>query len=207
MDVERPHGWRGSGKPDRPPEELAAELLELRAVRDHEMRSRWDRSLPLDEELFDRWERARSLGFGDGTSVYEHAYVYGDVTVGENTWIGPMTVLDGSGGLEIGSWCSISCGVQLYTHSTVEWAVSGGAADYQRARTIIEDRTFIGPLSVVAMGVRIGAGSVVGAHAFVNRDVPPGSVVVGVPGRVIGRAELGRDGRVRRSYDSDPEAP
>jgi acetyltransferase-like isoleucine patch superfamily enzyme len=182
-------------------DELAQALVALQAAQDGAMRERWHRSLPLDEELFDRWERARALGFGDGASIYHYAYVYGEVTVGENTWIGPMTLLDGSGGLTIGSNCSISAGAQLYTHSTVEWAVSGGAADYRHASTTIGDNTFVGPHAIVAMGVAIGSRCVIGAHAFVNRDVPDDAVVVGVPGRIVGHTEVDPDGRVRLVYD------
>ena len=69
------------------------------------MRQRWQRDLPLEELLFDRWERARSLGFGEGTSIYHNSYVYGDVKVGKHTWVGPYTLLDGSGGLAIGDYC------------------------------------------------------------------------------------------------------
>src|SRR5262249_29512033 len=97
------------------------------------MRERWQRDLPLDELLFDRWERAKSLGFGKGASIYHNSYVYGDVRVGENTWIGPYTLLDGSGGLVIGAYCSISAGVHIYTHATVKWALTGGQAAYERA--------------------------------------------------------------------------
>ena len=99
-----------------------------------ELRQRGQRDLPLEELLFDRWERARALGFGDGTSVYHNSYIYGDVQVGAHTWIGPFTLLDGSGGLRIGSYCSISAGVQIYTHDTVAWAVSGGRAASSAAR-------------------------------------------------------------------------
>src|SRR5437870_6824335 len=108
-------------------------LDQLRGVYDtlrSEMREKWHRDLPLEELLFDRWERARSLGFGDGASIYHNAYVYGDVKVGANTWVGPFTLLDGSGGLVIGSNCSISAGVQIFTHDSVQWAVSVGKAPY-----------------------------------------------------------------------------
>src|ERR1019366_8652869 len=67
-----------------------------------------NRSLPFADLLFDRWERAKMLGFGEGTSVYDSTHVFGDVQVGKNTWIGPFTILDGSGGLTIGDNCSIS---------------------------------------------------------------------------------------------------
>ncbi len=65
---------------DEPPDELAQALVALQAAKDEATRERWNRSLPLAEELFDRWERARRLGFGDGASIYHQAYVYGDVT-------------------------------------------------------------------------------------------------------------------------------
>ena len=108
-----------------------AKFLEtLRAAYDRlraDIRARLKRDLLLEELLFDRWERARALGFGEGTSIYHNSYVYGDVRLGKYTWIGPFTILDGTGGgLTIGDHCSISAGVQIYTHDSVAWAVSGG---------------------------------------------------------------------------------
>src|SRR5689334_8815815 len=100
-------------------DELLRSYESLRAT----MNATWDRDLPYEELLFDRWERARHLGFGEGTSIYHLSYVYGQVSVGRNTWIGPFTVLDGSGGLTIGDWCSISAGVQIYSHDSVTRAL------------------------------------------------------------------------------------
>lgn len=151
------------------------------------MRERWQRDLPLEELLFDRWERARSLGFGEGSSIYHNSYVLGDVKVGENTWIGPFTLLDGSGGLTIGSHCSISAGVQIYSHDTVKWAISGGKAAYERATVRIGDCCYIGSQTVIAKGVTIGEHSVIGSCAFVNRDIPPYTIAVGTPCRPVGR--------------------
>jgi acetyltransferase-like isoleucine patch superfamily enzyme len=158
-----------------------------------EMQRRWRRDLPLEELLFDRWERARHLGFGEGTSIYHNSYVFGDVQVGEQTWIGPFTLLDGSGGLTIGSYCSISAGVQIYTHDTVAWAVSGGQAPYVRAPVVIGDCCYIGSHSVIAKGVTVGDHTVVGASAFVNRDIPPYAIAVGAPCRVIGKVVVSGD--------------
>jgi len=136
----------------------------------------------------DRWEKAQALGFGEGTSIYDSALVLGSVIVGQNTWIGPFTLLDGSGGLSIGDTCSISAGVQIYTHDTVKWAVSGAVAEVERAPVTIGSRCYIGPNTVISKGVSIGDGCVVGANSFVNRDIPPGMKAWGTPARVVGPA-------------------
>ena len=173
-----------------PDEALRDALQELRAALRAETRDRWHRDLPFFELLGDRWERAKELGFGEGTSIYESSYVFGDVRVGRNTWIGPLTLLDGSGGLSIGDNCSISTGVQIYSHDTVKWAVSGGAAGYEHAPVAIGDWCYIGTQSVVTKGVTIGAQCVVGACSFVNRDLPPRTIAVGAPCRPIGHVEV-----------------
>lgn len=181
-------------------------LVRLFELEDAQMRARWKRSLPLPETITDRWARAAALGFGSDTSVYHLSYIYGDVSVGEHTWIGPYTLLDGSGGLRIGSWCSISAGVQIYSHSTVKWAVSGGRASYEHRPTAIGDCCFIGPQSVIAMGVTIGDRCVVGAHSFINDDVPPDSIVFGAPGRIVGSVEITDEGVAFR-YEPDVDTP
>lgn len=161
------------------------------------MRERWQRDLPLDELLFDRWERAKSLGFGEGASIYHNSYVYGDVMVGKHTWIGPYTLLDGSGGLTIGDYCSISAGVHIYTHDTVKWALSGGKAEYEHAPVRIEDCCYIGSQTVVAKGVTIGNHCVVGACSFVNRDIPSYTIAFGIPCRPVGHVEINESGDIR----------
>ena len=181
-------------------ESLRDQLRELYEELRGDVRERWNRDLPLEELLFDRWERARSLGFGDGSSIYHNSYVYGDVKVGRNTWIGPFTLLDGSGGLTIGDGCSISSGVQIYSHDTVRWAVSAGTADPERGPVEIGDFTYVGSQTVVGRGVTIGERAVIGACSFVNRDIPAYTVAVGVPCRPIGTVKIGKDGAVELQY-------
>lgn len=177
-------------EPDRLSTLIASLYHRFRAA----AKKRWQRDLPFDEMLFDRWERASSLGFGEGTSIYHNCYVYGDVSVGKNTWIGPFAILDGSGGLVIGDNCSISAGVHIYTHDTVKWALSEGKAEYERAPVRIGSYCHIGAQVVIAKGVTVGDHSVVGACSFVNRDIPPYTVAYGVPCRPAGRVEIHQSG-------------
>ncbi len=155
-----------------------------------EYKKKWKRDLPVEEILFDRWERAKELGFGEKTSIYHNSYVYGKVKVGKNTWIGPFTILDGTGGISIGDNCSISSGVQIYSHNSVKWAVSNGKEKYELKPVKIGNFCFIGPGSIIRNGVTIGKHSVVGALSFVNKDIKPFSIVAGNPARVIGKVSF-----------------
>lgn len=165
------------------------ELKRFWLSRRREINERYTRTLPFGDYVVDRWEKAQELGFGKGTSIYDSSLVLGDVRVGEHTWIGPFTLLDGSGGgLEIGSHCSISAGVQIYTHDTVERSLSGSEAPIVTAPTRIGANCYIGPNSVIVKGVTIGDGVVIGANSLVLKDVPAGSKAFGTPCRVVGRS-------------------
>jgi acetyltransferase-like isoleucine patch superfamily enzyme len=168
---------------------MASLLLELRAfwfARRRELQSRFNRTLPFGDYVVDRWEKAKELGFGEGTTVYDSSLILGDVKVGSFTWIGPFTVLDGSGGLFIGSHCSISAGVQIYSHDTVERSLSGGKSPIECLGTKIGSNCYIGPNVVVGKGVTIGDRVVIGANSLVLADLPSGSRAFGTPCRVVG---------------------
>ena len=81
----------------------------------------------------------------------------------------------------IGDYVDISAGVHIYTHNTVNRAISGGVAGVEYAPTRIGSRVYIGPQSVVEKGIAIGDGVVIGAMSLVNRDVPSDSRVWGIP--------------------------
>ena len=170
---------------------LHSEIFELYQNLRKEKKKKWKRTLPFNELLFDRWEKAKFLGAGKNASVYDNSYIFGNVKIGENTWVGPYTILDGSGGkISIGKYCSISTGVQIYSHNSVDWSLTGGKADLKKKSVSIGNNCYIGPNVIISKGVKIGKGCIIGANSFVNRNIPQNSIVFGVPAKKVGKVKI-----------------
>jgi acetyltransferase-like isoleucine patch superfamily enzyme len=128
-----------------------------------------------------------------------HAWILGDPDIGPDVWIGAFTVIDGSGGLAIGSGTHVSSGAQIYTHSTVSRALSGGRSPIDRRATRIGDECHVGAGAIVLMGCQIGSHCVIGAGSVVLEGTTADaySLIVGNPARVIAegaRHLVGDDG-------------
>lgn len=178
---------------DDDPAILRQALASLQEELQREKMARFRRRVSFGDLITDRWENARQYGFGEGSSCYDNVLILGDVRVGRHTWIGPGVVLDGSGGgLVIGDYCSISSGVQIYTHNTVRRSVTLGREPIEMGPTYIGHGVYIGPNSVVAMGVTIGDQTVIGAMSFVNCDIAPRKKAWGCPARVQGTVDVPR---------------
>lgn len=180
---------------------LLQNLLKLHQKLRSDVKHKRNRVLPFEELLFDRWEKAKFLNGKKNSSVYHNNYIYGDVSLGEKTWVGPLTVLDGSGGkLKIGKFCSISSGVQIYTHHTVKWSLTGGKSKIEKGDVTIGNYCYIGPCTMVSKGVKIGNRCVIGANTLINKNIPSNSIVYGNPGQIIGKVKI-KDSKVNFVYD------
>lgn len=135
----------------------------------------------MTEELLPDWHHLPANPYNP------HAWIIGQPAIGEGCWIGAFTIIDGSGGLVIGDGCEVSAGAQIYTHSTVARVISERATGIQRSPVAIGDHVHIGAGAIVLMGTRIGHHSVIGAGAVVLEDttIPPWSLAVGSPARII----------------------
>ncbi len=107
--------------------------------------------------------------------------------IGNNSSIGPFAYIGCSGLIEIGNNVIMSPRVSIYSENHLyeglnELIMEQGV---KRAFVKIEDNCWIAANSVILSGVTIGTGSVVAAGSVVTKDVPPYSVVGGVPAKVI----------------------
>ncbi len=182
--------------------EKFGELYEqyLRKKRD-DIRNSYSRVLPSGELVFNRYDKAKYLNCGEGTSVYDTSVVMGKVKIGKNTWIGPYTLLEGiNDKLIIGDYVSISAGVMIYTHDSTKYQLSGGVETFKTGSVTIGSNTMIGSMSMITCGVNIGHHCVVGAHSFVNRDIPDYKIVIGVPAKIVGNVSINKDGTINLEY-------
>ncbi|TND06504.1 MAG: hypothetical protein FD123_3542 [Bacteroidetes bacterium] len=175
--------------------ELLCNVHKLRDALRSLTKEKYARINPFIESVFD-WKEKGAVIFGKdkNITVYDTCTLVGNVEVGENTWIGPYSALDGTAGIRIGKNCSISSGVQILTHDTVKWAVSGGKAEYEYAPVEIGDNCFIGTNAVIMKGVKIGNHCVIGAGAIVTADVPGFHVASGVPAKIRAKVIVSDDG-------------
>lgn len=91
--------------------------------------------------------------------------------------------------VEIGDKVRITAGVRITTHDGGMWVLRNLYPEFEKAdrfgRVRIGDNCHIGTGALIMPGVTIGENCVIGAGAIVTRDIPPNSVAVGVPARVI----------------------
>lgn len=179
---------------------LYQQIKQLHSDLDAAFLNSYQRSLPLNELIVDRWERATKLGFGSGTSIYDSSLVFGNPHVGINCWIGPFTIVDGSGGLTIGNYCTLSAGVHIYSHDSVSQTLTSGQRPIDRQPVKLGNNVYIAPHALVTKGVTIGNHCVVGAWALINQDIPDYSIVFGQPGKVVGRVEINENDDVQFVY-------
>lgn len=117
--------------------------------------------------------------------------------VGNGVFIGHGCSFNVVESIEIGDYASLGAltyvadneGHANYNPRRPIWEVPASEADI--SRVIIEDNVQIGRECMILKGVRIGARSIVGARAVVRSDVPPDSVVMGNPARVVKRMAVG----------------
>jgi acetyltransferase-like isoleucine patch superfamily enzyme len=111
----------------------------------------------------------------------------GCVKICRETTIGAYTCIAGPGNIHIGEYCMIAshCGIYANQHIFADRTVPIMLQGVTTQGIVIENDCWLGTGVKVLDGVRIGRGSVIGAGAVVTTDIPPYSVAVGVPARVI----------------------
>lgn len=133
----------------------------------------------------------RKIGLGRGTGIAPNvSFRYGErIRIGANSHIGERCYLwagPHSGRIVIGD--RVSLAPQVFITASDYRFVAGQPFREQPRRerhVLIGNDVWLGAGVIVTAGVEIGDGCIVGAGAVVTRDLPPDSIAVGVPARVV----------------------
>ena len=109
--------------------------------------------------------------------------------LGYKTDIGAFTYINAKYGVSIEDHVQIGSHCAIYSVSTI---------DDKTGPVVLKKNCRIGTHSTVMPGVTVGENAVVGAHSFVNRDVPDGAVAFGAPVKVILKNDSRKDAKAQR---------
>lgn len=135
-----------------------------------------------------------SISVGDKTEILHGVLLmtYGGViTIGERCSINPYTIIYGHGNTRIGNNVMIAgqCMIVPSNHVFADVQKPINAQGVTRQGIVIEDDVLISHGCSILDGVTIGRGSVIGAGSVVNKSIPPFSICVGVPARIISKRD------------------
>ncbi len=177
MPVQQAAGWRDRLREDldtarrrdpaaRTDAELVLAYPGLHAIWIHRVAHRW-------------WQQP---GGKLAARVLSHlARMLTGVEIHPGAVIGRRFFVDHGMGVVIGETAEVGDDVMLYHQVTL----GGRSTARGKRHPTIEDGVTFGAGARVLGPVRVGAGAQIGANAVVVRDVPPGAVVVGIPGRIV----------------------
>jgi acetyltransferase-like isoleucine patch superfamily enzyme len=134
------------------------------------------------------------ISIDENSTVAFGAIVQGNVTIGKNSSVQAYSILVGygnekdcDGSISIGDEVRIASHVMIIgaDHIFDDPNRSIHSQGLKRQSVVVEDDVWIAGRVNIMAGVRIGRGSVIGAGSVVTCDIPPYSIAVGVPARVI----------------------
>ena len=112
------------------------------------------------------------------------------ITIGKRTTVGFYTFIYASNSIKIGNDCLIAPFVYIVdSDHSIEMGRPINAQPNQTERIIINNDVWIATGAKILKGVVIGEGAVVAAGAVVKDNVPPYTIVGGIPAKIIGKRE------------------
>lgn len=140
--------------------------------------------------------------------IHPAAVVTGDVTLGARVSVWPTAVLRGdSDSITVGDDSNVQDGAVVHADDNLPTIIGKRVAIGHRAivhGSIIDDDCLIAMGAILLNGVRVGSGSIVGAGAVCREgmQIPPNSLVLGLPAKIVRETTPGDRDRIRKTVDA-----
>ncbi len=140
--------------------------------------------------------------------VHEKAIVLGDVTLGARVSVWPTAVIRGdTDAITIGDESNVQDGTVIHVDHGMPTKIGKRVAIGHRAivhGSTVEDDALIAMGAILLNGVHVGSGSIVGAGAMCpeGMKIPPNSLAIGIPARVIRETTDAERERIRKTVES-----
>lgn len=132
-------------------------------------------------------------GFKRAQYLRKHKVFYKQ---GENCYYHPFNIPSEPHLIALHDNVIIAANVKFITHDILNYMLNNspkfrkaGIQKYYMGKIEVSDNVFIGANSTIMYNVKIGENSIIAAGSVVTKDVPPGSIVGGVPAKLIGKTE------------------
>jgi len=121
-----------------------------------------------------------------GTEVWLVTANDAEITIGENSILGPYSIFNGGHGINIGKFCIFGAFIYINSseHGFRKDQLIQNQEFYGKMVTLGDD-VWLGGHVIITQGVDIGNGSVIGGGSVVTKDIPDYKIAVGSPARVI----------------------
>jgi acetyltransferase-like isoleucine patch superfamily enzyme len=144
---------------------------------------------------------------GKNISVDEYTWIdayaklfglFGPIIIGKRVHLAPFSSISaGPQGVTIGDYASVATGAHIYGHTNlakdgkrlsgvmIPWRYKA----YKQGPVVLEKDSGVAEYSIVLPGVTLGEGALIGPHSVVYGDIPPWTIAMGNPARVIAHRE------------------
>ena len=153
---------------------------------------KYERSASLQAKRREAYKRQYGLGencfVGYDVILHKHHYVDSKIITGKDCGISEHVDIDYTGGLRLGDKVWISEGTKILTHNhSLGMEKTNLDKGCILTPLIVHDRVWIGSRAMIMSGVKeIGRCAVISADSYVHTKIPPYSIVLGNPAKVVG---------------------
>lgn len=136
-------------------------------------------------------EISGNVYIGEDTVIGSYSFLStmpdGNLRIGNDVLINSFSVIGGSESVDIGDHCIFAAYAHITdaSHSFDDPDIMIKHARFLAKPVKINKNVWLGSSVMIMKGVTIGDGCVIGAKSLVNHDIPPNSIAVGIPAKIV----------------------